>query len=370
MSLNNIQCFFYTFVMFSLSACFSLKAVVATEPSTQEALNHNTLTIPTKAPSVWCSNTLEQAQGLPNDDTAKNSNIVYLGSAFDGSSIQDQIWSISMSNGSEKLLLNDIPTPFLGLAFLPDKYHYILAGSSSTMQSDLDGSILENVNDVDRLITDFQPYSPIWNILSASPEAADAQAGILHSPNGIYSATWKSGDSALVIVDKKTGQRNEIIQTKIPDSIQGGNWSPDGNRFAFTLYKNSETFYSQLFIVEGDGINLKSLLPIFELEVLTRPIWSPDGQMIAVPFLGKDGWYHIAIINHASGSIQNYKVSPIIRMNSIQNQGELVWSPNSKWIAYISQYEHFGIELLNIESGEIYCGSDNKKLAINMLDWR
>jgi Tol biopolymer transport system component len=70
-----------------------------------------------------------------------------------------------------------------------------------------------------------------------------------------------------------------------------------------------------------------------------------------------------------TGKTMNYRVSPIIKTDSIQGQ-EMDWSPDGKWLAYISQYGHYGIELLDTESGKIYCGLDNNKISIKMLDWR
>lgn len=357
-------------MLFLLSACIVAKNIIPTAATTQETANY-TSPFPTEISFGWCTE-LRQVSGLPIDDTARNSNIVYLGSAFEANSSRDQIWRITMDNGSEKLLLNDIPSPFLGLALLPDKYHFILLGSR-TMISDLDGSALEEVDDVGELIKDFRPYSPIWNLLSNSPETKDAGLGILHSPRGIHSATLEADifASALSLLNKETGKKTEVMQAIAPDRIEGGNWSPDGRFFVFSFYKNANPYYSQVYIVNANGTDLKPLSQPFEFEVLEhRPIWSPDGKNIAIPFLGKDGWYHIVIINYTTGETMRYRVSQIIKMDSIQDQGQMTWSPDSKWFAYISQYGHYGIEILNVESGKIYCGEDNKNLGINMLDWR
>lgn len=354
-------------MLFLLSACIGSKTIIPATTPYQETIDL-TPSLPTETLFDWCIS-LGQIGGLPTDDTSKDTHIVYLGTNFETGKSRDQIWTIYMGNGFEKLLLDDIPSPFLGLALLPDRYRFILLGSH-IMRSDLDGSALEKVDNIDELVTDFRPYSPIWNLLSNSPEAKDARFGILHSPNGIYSAIWKPGDPALIILNKTTGRKTEIIQMEAPDSIQGGNWSPDGNFFVFAFYKNAKPYYSQIFIVNTNGFDLEPLSQPFELELLDRPIWSPDGQKIAISLLGRDGWYHIMIVNYKTGRINRFRVSPIIGTDSIQDQGEMAWSPDSKWFAYISQYGHYGIEILNVESGEIYCGEDNKNLGINMLDWR
>lgn len=317
----------------------------------------------------WCSK-LEDVIGIYTDTAFRNSHIVYDRTYIDADKLYDQIWKISWDDGSEVMLHDHVSSPLLGLAFLPDGSHYIAVRSRDVMRSDLKGSAWENMKDVNNLSGNFLPYSPLWNLLSSSPETADFRHGIFHSPNGVYSATWNPGDHALIMLNKTTGTKNEIIKTEAPDIITGANWSPDGSSFVFVFYKNSNPYYSQVYIVKPDGNNLKPLSGPFEMEVLYRPIWSPDGQKIAIPLLGKDGWYYIAIINRVTDVIKRFRVSPVIRMDSIQDQGEMVWSPDSRWFAYISQYGHYGVEVLNTDNGKIFCGQDDEKFSVNILDWR
>jgi len=354
----------------TLSECRNFSTVVPSSLTPTPKIIGVTPTLPTKTLSDWCTS-LSQSDGLPANNIVRNSNIVYLGSNFETGKFHDQVWKIFMGDGSEKLLLDDIPSPFLGIELLSDKYHFILAGSY-TMISDLDGSALKDVDNIDDLMVNFPPYSHVWNLLSSSPEAKDAGLRIFHSPNGTHSAIWEASfsASALSILDKKNQKRTEVIYAEAPDSIQMGSWSPDGKYYAFPFYKNAKPYYSQVYIVSADGTDMKPLSQPLEHEFLDHPpVWSPDGEKIAIPFLGADGWEHFVITNYMTGKTMNYRVSPIIKTDSIQGQ-EMDWSPDGKWLAYISQYGHYGIELLDTESGKIYCGLDNNKISIKMLDWR
>ncbi len=51
-------------------------------------------------------------------------------------------------------------------------------------------------------------------------------------------------------------------------------------------------------------------------------------------------------------------------------QGEMTWSPDDQWFAYISEYLHNGLEILNTESGKIYCINNDEDVFIHRVLWR
>lgn len=322
-----------------------------------------------KSIADWCT-PLEDATDAYKDSLFRNSHIIYLGSVWKEESFEDQIWKVSWSDASEVLIHENLPSPLSGFGFLSDGYHYVLGRN----MSDLDDSDLQQIEDRNELSTDFVPYSPMWNMFSGSSEANDTSygRGILHSPSGLYAMEWELENARLVLIDKKTENKTEIIKEEsLADSFGGGNWSPDGKFFAFTFYRNTTPYYSQAFLVHPDAE--KIVVPFsepFEWIVLGWPRWSPDGQKVAITFTGTNGRDHVAIINRITSEVKQFQVSPYIKKDSFQYQGEMVWSPDSRFLAYISLYEHYGVEILDTENGEIFCGRNDENMVINVIDWR
>ena len=303
--------------------------------------------------------------------------IIYVGSSYSQGSVMTDLWVLSLSDGSERPLLKNVPD--LGIGFLPDGVHFLLVGSR-LMISDLTGSPLQSV-DASQYLQDFPRYSPMWNLIANDPEAnrnPSSVAGLLlYSPDQKHVAIWKNKDNSsadntypLVIQDKQTGQGVEVFRSGPGETILG-NWSPNGQNFVFTWYKNVPEYFSVVYIVNADGSGLRPLTSHLDRETLERPRWSPDGREIAIPVWSNSGGMAMIIINYLTGETNRLKVSPIMKLNSLMDQGEMAWSPDSRWLAYISQAnDHFGLEILNVESGEIYCGRNDKNLSIEMMDWR
>ncbi len=83
----------------------------------------------------------------------------------------------------------------------------------------------------------------------------------------------------------------------------------------------------------------------------------------------------ILIIDLRSGDVTKFRTSPSINMGSTiygywVEQGEMTWSPDDQWFAYISEYLHNGLEILNTESGKIYCINNDEDVFIHRVLWR
>lgn len=358
----------YILLLAVAAGCGQLPRPVLQPTQTQLAVSSmpptNSLVITNKA----CKN-IKQEMGLP---TLKKSHIIYVASSYLGGSTTTRLWVLSLSDGSEKPLLNDVSD--LGIGFLPDGFHFLLVGSR-VMVSDLDGSPLKAV-DSSNYAQDFPRYSPMWNLIANDQEVNRNQSGVagllLYSPDQRHIAIWRrygdneanvDGSYPLIFRDKKTGKDIELLRTDPGEAILG-NWSPNGQQFVYI-------WRGVAYVVNADGSGTRALTNPEEPESLERPRWSPDGKKIAIPVWNRSGGMDIMIINYLTGKINRFIVSPIMRLNSVMDQSEMVWSPNGDWFAYISQSrEHFGLEILNVESGEIYCGKDDKNLGIEMIDWR
>jgi hypothetical protein len=342
-----------------------------------EQANYLIFPIPTITPTLpldqenvsnWCNDL--SVVVLENNTTVdfKESNIISIKTDFESGT--DQIWNISLSDGEEKMIYDELNSPSLGLALLPDGDHFIKIGSTMVRMSDLNGSgwtIVENRSDLQQY---YVPYSPVWELLSTSSNIDTYQMGVYHSPNGKYAAIWNPGDEWLIIKNMETDLERKIIQTDSPNTIWGGSWSPNSEYYAFSYYKDGNPYYSDVYLIKPDEDDLISITDPFDYGLMNQPIWSPDGKKIAVPMLAADGGYAIVIIIPGENKVDQFKVSQIIRMHSIQDQGTIAWSPDSQWIAYISEYIHKGVEILNTNNGKIYCTQNDDTNFAYIIDWQ
>ncbi|MDD5131709.1 MAG: DPP IV N-terminal domain-containing protein [bacterium] len=159
----------------------------------------------------------------------------------------------------------------------------------------------------------------------------------------------------LYIIDVESGKSKILIeniggispQAWSPSGISPQAWSPDGNKI---VYESCETPAHEIMIID---INTKETKKIAEGKY---PSWSPDGKKIA--FKDKEG--NCYIINHDGSNKQlllKGKTSFIKYIKGIyQVRGNLLWSPDSKYILYDRITGMKGVEstlyIMDVESKE------------------
>ncbi|MCL4531457.1 MAG: hypothetical protein M1282_18895 [Chloroflexi bacterium] len=320
------------FLVFISAGCLTSTPTLVIQPTQSITAETTATPSPSNIASLpaWCID-LRQQDGLPASKTVRNSSIVYEAYAFDvDKHVINPVWEVSLSDGEEKLLSVKFPN------IQVDDNEYDVMGNGFS------------------LVSPDQKFVAVWGHWFESKNADDT-----------YS---------LIIRNKDNGQEIEIFRSSPGERIDG-NWSPDGGYFVFTWYKNIPEYYSVVYSVNADGSGLKELTRHIDKETLERPYWSPNGQKIAIPVWSKSGGMDIMVINFQTDEIKRFKVSPIIRLypSSILDdkpQSAMLWSSDSQWFVYISQYKHSGIEILNTENGSIYCVENEKIFGIEKLVWR
>ena len=321
----------YFFLVFSIAGCATGTSNPAIQATRTTIIETTAIPSPINTPSLpaRCKD-LQQENGLPASDKVKNSSIVYEAYALDNDNNvinPNPVWEVSLNDGSEKLLSEKLPTT-------PDTEDTISNGFT------------------------------------------------LYSSDGKHVAIWEYSFESInpennypLIIHNKDNSKDIVVFYSKPGESIHGNWSPDGNYFVFTWYKNIPEYYSVVYSVSANGTGLKELTEHIDKETLERPYWSPNGQKIAIPVWSKSGRMEIMVINFQTDEIRRFKVSPIIRLypSSIWDskpQSTMLWSSDSKWFSYISEYEHNGVEILDTENGNIYCVGNEKIFGVEKLVWR
>ena len=141
---------------------------------------------------------------------------------------------------------------------------------------------------------------------------------------------------------------------------QNPDWSPDGQKIAFTGYKHAggdgDIWDTDIYVMDPDGTNRKRLTRIPGNSF--NPSWSPDSQRIAF-VNSRPGATEIYVMN-ADGSRQKR----LTHDGGRDYKREPSWSPDGQSIAFV---------LNNLRSIQIYVvdtdGKNRRKLSDGKYDW-
>ena len=153
-----------------------------------------------------------------------------------------------------------------------------------------------------------------------------------------------------------------------------GAWSSYGEEFAFSfgnILGNVKDRYGQIYVVNADGSDLHLVTPRFESTSPRRPFWSPDGQKLAFWIWEPEHspYPTIGVVTLATGEV-NLLARGVPKGPSLVESTDLVWSPDSQWIAFTILSDQADIGALNVQSGEIYCITQDKNISEKVMDWR
>ncbi len=183
------------------------------------------------------------------------------------------------------------------------------------------------------------------------------------SPDGskIVFQSLRDGNSEIYVMDADGGNQTRLTHNDRPDVTPA--WSPDGAQIAFASKRPETAFGAQvgalnfdIYLMNADGSNQTNVTrtPITDD---SRPVWSPDGRLIAY-----DGRYKVAM-PAVPGNNEIYLMrvdddntgpTPLTNNPTLldpdRHKGP-VWSPDSRFIAYSSLENGTArIRLLEIEN--------------------
>jgi Tol biopolymer transport system component len=129
-------------------------------------------------------------------------------------------------------------------------------------------------------------------------------------------------DLADVVDGTTKTQPFNLTQHKAPDWQPA--WSPDGQRVAFSSYRDGNW---EIYVVNVDGTGLTRLTDQPESDF--SPTWSPDGK-------------HVLFASRRRGDADLFTADIETGTPNQLTKGELdeydpAWSPNGEWIAFVTQ---------------------------------
>ncbi len=133
-------------------------------------------------------------------------------------------------------------------------------------------------------------------------------------------------------------------------------WSPDGRRVAWF---SSDGGDYQLWIGDQDGMTTPQAIDIAPSKMGWGQTWSPDGSRIA--FMDDDA--RVRVVDVATGKLVTADVD-----GTVFNRGRpLVWSPDSKWLAYAKTFpnQYHRIVLWSAADGRTHAVTDELADAIS-----
>jgi TolB protein len=139
-------------------------------------------------------------------------------------------------------------------------------------------------------------------------------------------------------------------------------WSPDGRHLAFRSWRDTNW---EIFLINADGSNVRRLTANDALDSAVS--WSPDSRSIAfVSVSAQDTNFDIYTVQAACDN-SLCDNAPRRLTNADAPEGDPVWSPDGRWIAYVTQEGFSGdseIGLIDTQTGAARLLTDN-----NRDDW-
>ncbi len=201
-------------------------------------------------------------------------------------------------------------------------------------------------------------------ILGEKNDTGEMNVSPALSPNGEYVVFISEKNMFsldLFLADAETGEIIRELTSTISDPHlsalrfieSAGSWSPDSERFAAVVFAEGD---NQIAIIDVSDGDVEERLSFGDVDAITTPAWSPDGNKIA--FSGADGGYSdLYMYNLETDSLRNLTQD---RHSDLQP----TWSPNGEKLAFISdrgsetnlenlEFGKMKIAEMDVETGDI-----------------
>jgi len=234
-----------------------------------------------------------------------------------------EIYVVDLASGNVRRLTNNAAVDYLpdwspdgsSIAFTSSR-----TGSYDLWTMNADGSNQQPVVTTSAW-DDYPRWSPNGRRLALSTTAVTD--GVPNSEIFVWSA-----DSGLT----------QVTHTAMED--QWPDWSPDG-RIIYSEGSKRQSNWD-LLVINPDGSGRTTLVGGPQADV--KGTWSPDGQWIAFSRITSDTNGNGALDEEDAGDVWVGRAdgSNLRQLTSGQWTFTLAWSPDSKWIAYVLQYDSNG----------------------------
>jgi len=134
----------------------------------------------------------------------------------------------------------------------------------------------------------------------------------------------------LFVIERQGG--NAVQLTDGPFDVRSADFSPDGNRIAFTRTRvGREAHRTDVWVMNADGKNAKQLT--WDVASVQSPVWSPDGRWVAFSGSEKEGDSRLRLwlIDTSDNSLHPLGEEAL----EIEPGGTLYWSEESDALFFI-----------------------------------